>query len=134
MRKIENLIQKTLSNNSAFMSATISAVVILVGDVIATGTDLLWLIGDMSVQTHVHHYPVLIGLVIALIIMLLSGVWLIKALMSFFNKKESKCSLTKVYSVLSHNEQLNFDIVERKEELRKAKEIDKYKDFDPQTD
>ena len=110
MRKVSNLIQKTLANNSAFIAATISAVIILVGDVMATGADILWLIGDMSIQTHAHHYSVFVGLSLALIVMLVSGIWLIKALFQFFGNKEIKQIKHSVEKVQQYNEYLDVDV------------------------
>lgn len=71
------------------MAAAITAVVIGVGDLVATGTDIYWLYGDMSIQTHNHHYPVLIGLALAELIMIASFIWLFRSIKGF-NKKKAK--------------------------------------------
>ncbi len=57
---------------------------------VATGTDIYWLIGDMSLQVHAHHWPTMVGLITAEALMAASFIWLGISLLMYQNKKELK--------------------------------------------
>lgn len=105
--KIRNLsevkkMRKLLSNRSPFALAAVTAIVIGVGDLIATGTDILWLVGDMSRDAHGYHYPVFVGLALAFFVMVASYYWLIKSVITYLKRHEKmhgkKCDDCKLYS------------------------------------
>ena len=84
---MNSLHNKLLREKSAFAYASVCALVIGVGDLIATGTDIYWLIGDMRIQTHFHHYITMFGLVSAELIMIASFIWLYRAIGLYLTKK-----------------------------------------------
>ncbi len=67
----------------------ICAIAVGIGDVIAVVTDLAWLIGDMLIQTHTHHWYVLVGLVVATVIIVASFIWLIKSIATYNRNHDS---------------------------------------------
>lgn len=79
-------------NTSPFRHMTICAIAVGIGDVIAVVTDLGWLIGDMMLQTHTHHWPVLVGLIIATVVIVASFIWLVKSLVVYVNAHPKKVS------------------------------------------
>lgn len=87
---ITNLHQRLLNEKSPFAYAAVCALVIGLGDLIATGTDIFWLIGDMSIQVHPHHYITMVGLVLAECIMVGSFIWLYKSINQYLTKKMHK--------------------------------------------
>lgn len=87
---INKLHTKILLNKTPFGYAAVTALVIGVGDLVATGTDIIWLLGDMAVQTHSHHYPVLFGLTLAELIMAISFIWLYRSINAYLIKCEHK--------------------------------------------
>lgn len=87
---MKSLHKRLFKAHSSFGYAAVCGLIIGIGDLIATGTDIYWLIGDMSIQTHFHHYPVLIGLLIAELIMIASFIWLYRAIYTYLNKKDKK--------------------------------------------
>ncbi len=88
----------------------ICAIAVGIGDVIAVVTDLGWLVGDMMIQTHTHHWPVLVGLVVATVVIVASFIWLVKSLMTYVNnhpkkvseKRQSKQKSSKQSAVIMH--------------------------------
>src|SRR4051812_49382791 len=87
---INKLHQKLFTNNTPFAYAAITGLIIGVGDLIATGTDIYWLIGDMKIGTHNHHYFTMIGLSTAFLVMLISFIYLYIAIHKFLIKRDNK--------------------------------------------
>lgn len=85
---MRNLHRKLFKNSSPFAKAAICALVIGIGDLLATGADLIWLFGDMSRDAQSYHYIVLIGLCLAFLVMALSFFWLYMSINKFLKKKE----------------------------------------------
>lgn len=86
---IDNLHAKLFRSNTPFAYASITALIIGIGDLIATGTDLFWLYGDMQHGARSYHYITCIGLLSAELVMLLSFIWLYMAVHRFLAKKEA---------------------------------------------
>lgn len=84
---MRNLHKRILKEKDEFAQASVCALAVGIGSTIAIGTDMAWLIGDMSIQTHPHHYYILIGLTIAQIITVASFVWLYRSMNRFLIKK-----------------------------------------------
>ncbi len=87
---MNTMLKDLLKNQSSFRHMAICAIAVGVGDVIAVVTDLAWLIGDMAIQTHPHHMPVLVGLVVATVIIVASFVWLIKSIVVYISGHTKK--------------------------------------------
>lgn len=85
-----NKLIEFLSTKSAFRHMAICAILIGVGDVLCAVTDLYWVLGDMSVQIHFHHWVVLIGLSVANILIGVSFVWLVKSIYVYTLKHPKK--------------------------------------------
>ena len=104
------LVKVLKSNTSAFRHMAICAIAVGIGDVIAVVTDLGWLIGDMLIQTHTHHWPVLVGLVVATIVIVASFIWLVKSLLVYVNghpkkvneKRRTKHKISTQSAVIMH--------------------------------
>jgi len=80
-------IHKTLgSTRSAFAEVSIAAIIIWIGDILCVVADIGWLIGDMSIQVHTHHYFVMATLIVALILIVGSGIWLYKGVNRYLEK------------------------------------------------
>lgn len=110
-REIKRLHRKLFVNTSPFAKAAITALVIGVGDLIATGTDIAWLIGDMLRDGAVYHPYIGIGLLIAFIVMLLSFYWLYVSIYRFMKNKDNrrqKRQMLRVHAV-SHCGNLKVD-------------------------
>lgn len=78
----------TLRHKSAFAKASVCALVIGIGDLIATGADIVWLIGDITRDAAPYHYFVGGGLIVAFLTMGLSFLWLFHALSIYAKKQE----------------------------------------------
>lgn len=76
LKNIKNLHKELFRNSSAFRNMAICALVIGLGDVLCVVGDLVWLVGDMSIGTHTHHWIVMSILVPALLIIVASFIWL----------------------------------------------------------
>lgn len=87
---MRNLHKHLFESKSAFARATIGALVIGAASVINTATDIIWLLGDMSVHANTYHYFVLIGLVVALGIMVLSFIWIYQGIEKFLKTKNKR--------------------------------------------
>lgn len=72
---------------TAFGYAAIAALIIGLGSVVATTTDIYWVMGDMSVQQHSHHIPVLIGLLVSDVVMITSFVYLFFGIRKYITVK-----------------------------------------------
>ncbi len=57
-----------------------TAVICTVGSVVTVITDMVWLIGDLMVAPHFHHYIVMVGLGVGAIVSLWSLIWVIRLL------------------------------------------------------
>lgn len=97
MSKLLKYHLKLFNFNSPFALAVIAGLVIGLGDLVATFSDLIWLFGDMHIETHAHHWPVLIGLTIAFIIMVLSFYWLYKGTTKYMRKMKKKAKFHAKY-------------------------------------
>lgn len=95
---IKHIHEKLFKSKSPFAYASVCAMVMGLGDVFNNLTDWLWLIGDMAVQTHPHHWFTGLGLLVSLFLMIGSYIWLycainkylIKTLHKKINKKVKK--------------------------------------------
>lgn len=87
---IKSIHKRLFKSHSSFGYAAVCALIIGVGDLIATGTDIYWLIGDMRLSVHPHHIVTMVGLVTAELIMIGSFVWLYRAIDVFLIKKANK--------------------------------------------
>ncbi len=65
-----------------------AAIVVWVGSILGLLTDLMWLIGDMSVAIHTHHFYVLSGFLISLVVVVASGIWLYHGINRYLVKHE----------------------------------------------
>ena len=90
MCTIKSILKHTFKDRTPFAKAAVCAIVIGVADLMATGTDIYWLIGDMAVQTHAHHYPTMVGLILAEVLMAASFLYLGISLIMYSNKQERK--------------------------------------------
>lgn len=77
-------------HRSAFAKAACCAIVIGVGDLLATGADILWLAGDMMHSPQWYHKYIAIGLSLAFIVMVISFIYLYHSLIIFVNKQAKK--------------------------------------------
>lgn len=89
-----NLHRRLLHTHSPFAEVSVAAIVVWIGSIVGLLTDLGWLLGDMSVQIHPHHWFVLSGFIISLVIVVSSGIWLYKGLNRYLVKHE-KCLASK---------------------------------------
>lgn len=87
---MKDLHKRIIKDKNEFARASVCALVIGIADLMATGTDILWLVGDMNIQTHAHHYPVMIGLVSAELVMAASFIWLYMAIHRYLTSKDKK--------------------------------------------
>lgn len=87
---IRGLHKKLFKDKSPFALCCATAIVMGIGDVVNNLTDWYWLIGDMSIHTHVHHYHTMAGLAISLFLMVVSYYWLYLAIGKFLTKKMHK--------------------------------------------
>lgn len=89
VRSTKNIHKKIYTNNSAFAHCAVTALVIGFGSVTALITDILWLLGDMSMGAHWYHKFILIGLVTALGITVASFIWLYRSISIYLVKHEN---------------------------------------------
>lgn len=110
---VKNIHKKLLLSKTPFGYAAVTALIIGIGDLIATGTDIFWLLGDMAIQTHSHYVPVLVGLTIAESIMAFSFIYLYlsinKYLISKMNRKINRKAKRVTKSTDDLNNELNID-------------------------
>ncbi len=85
---MRNVHTKILKNNSPFRHMVVAAYIIGVGDVLCVLADLYWLLGDMSIQIHPHHYVVLAGLLIAAVLIIGSFTWLYLGVNKYLSRHE----------------------------------------------
>jgi hypothetical protein len=85
-----HLHSKIVKSKTPFANAVIAAYVIGIASLITITGDLVWLVGDMRVQTHPHHYLVLCFLVPGNILTFASFIWLYLSMNLFLKKKEIK--------------------------------------------
>lgn len=86
---MKNIYKRLFKEKTPFAYAADCALIVGLGSVVATTTDIYWLLGDMSVQVHSHHWIVLIGLIISDIILVYSFIWLYKSINSYIIKKHN---------------------------------------------
>lgn len=87
---IEHCHKKLFSNNSPFALMAVVALIIGIGDILCALGDLVWLIGDMKVGLHFHHYIVMAFLIPANLLISGSFFWLYLAINKFLSKSERK--------------------------------------------
>ena len=85
---MKNVHKKLITTRSAFAEVSVAAIIIWIGDILCVVADLGWLLGDMHVQVHPHHYYVGATLFIALILITGSGIWLYKGIHRYLDKHE----------------------------------------------
>lgn len=83
-----NLHRRLLHTHSPFAEVSVAAIVVWIGSIMSLLTDLGWLIGDMSVQIHTHHWFVLGGFVASLTVIIASGIWLYHGINRYLVKHE----------------------------------------------
>src|SRR3990167_1343151 len=81
---------KIAHERTAFGYAAVTALIIGIGSVLATGIDIIWLLGDMSNGAHTYHYYVLVGLCTAFVIMIISFSWLYGAINLYLKRVDSR--------------------------------------------
>ena len=90
---MKNLHSKLVKTKSAFAEVSVAAIIIWIGDILCVVADLGWLLGDMNVQVHPHHYYVGALLLVALLLITGSGIWLYRGLHRYMEKHERiRCS------------------------------------------
>ncbi len=107
---MSKVIETLSKNTSAFRHMAVCAILIGVGDVLCAVTDLGWLIGDMLVQVHIHHWFVLAGLSVANVLILISFIWLVKSIITYVSghdkkvseKRKAKVKVAKQSTVIAH--------------------------------
>lgn len=119
---MNKILEELKANKSPFRHTIVAAVILGIGSVGATLIDLFWVIGDMMIQVHFHHYIVLAGLSVSSVICLISFIWLVKGIATYVNthetkvaaKKRTKRRISKQSEVIMH---LNQRIDELEEKL-----------------
>ena len=104
MKQVQNLHNKLVKNTSPFALASVAALIVGGASTAAIAVDIFWLLGDMSIQIHSHHYFVLAGLSIALIATVASFAWLYRAITVYLGRKEAVPSYKAFLSVLAYDE------------------------------
>ncbi len=87
---------RVFHHKSAFGKAACCALVIGIGDLMATGADLYWLAGDIQHAMLPHHIPVAVVLGAAFLVMVLSFAYLYHSIVIFLHKQEDKHNATAV--------------------------------------
>lgn len=89
MRRLD-FIRPIFDHSTAFAKAAICALVIGIGDLVATGADIIWLLGDMSVHASTYHYWVFGLLSSAFAIMGASFIWLYISVVLYCKRMNKK--------------------------------------------
>lgn len=85
---MSNLHKEILKNRSPFRHMVVAAWLVGVANVVAIAADLYWLVGDMSIVVHSHHYGVLLGLVLGLSLTVVSFVWLYMGVNKYLDRHD----------------------------------------------
>lgn len=118
-KQIRYKMRRIFKAHTSFGYAAVTAIVIGVGDLIATGTDIVWLIGDMSHGAHLYHWFVGIGLGVAELIMFASFLWLFKSIYCYVNNR-SKKELQKAKNMRRRFAQPRYSCSNRSRDMTKA--------------
>lgn len=89
-KQIKRLHRKIFVNTSPFAKCAVAALVISIGDLISTTTDIGWALGEYITQHLAYDPYILVGLVIALLVMAASLYWLYVSIYKFLKNKEVK--------------------------------------------
>lgn len=92
---MSKLIDTLKTNQSAFRHTVISAIVLGVGSILGITVDLGWLIGDMLVATHPHHWFVLVGLIVADTLSIVAMYYLYKGVNTYTVNHDKKVKAKK---------------------------------------
>lgn len=123
---MNKVIKELIQNKSPYKYAMISALILGVGSITGITVDIGWLIGDMLIKVHTHHWFVLVGLVFADIISIIGTFFLVKSLSVYTNTHDRKVSdkkrtKTRVSKQAAAIMALNHRIDELEELLSKGK-------------
>lgn len=115
---MNKMFEELLHNKSAFKYMSVVAVLTAIGSILNAGIDLFWLVGDMMVNLHFHHYIVFIGLSLANIIFMATVFWLIKGIMVYVNTHDKKVKeKTRTKKRISKQSELIIKLTQRIDEL-----------------
>lgn len=107
---MSKLVETLVKNRSAFARMSICAILALVGSLLATVVDIGWLLGDMAVQTHAHHWYVLAGLTFSVIVQGVATAFFYQAIKIYSHahpkkvseKRHTKHKVSKQSEVIMH--------------------------------
>ncbi len=120
-----SMLKEFLKNNSAFRHMVIAALIFGFGSLAASLIDLFWVIGDMSISLHWHHYIVMVGLIVSNLLCLAGFIWLTKGVFTYLTRhsnKQLKAKLTRK-RVKSHD--LHIKELEARINLLEKQQVEK---------